>query len=1255
MKACVRGLFAALMLLCLAAMPVSAQITTGTVAGTVKDAQGGVVPGATVTLISEARGTKLAPVTTNETGSYVIPNVTADRYTVEISMDGFKTVRRQGINVSGGDRVAVPTLTLEVGGATETVNVTAEAALVQSQSAERSFAISTEQIENLPVNHGNFISLTQLTPGVQNGGASAGATRIGGAGQNNIMMDGISAMDTGNNGQMLALNIESIAEVKVLTQGYQAEFGRSSGLQITAVTKSGTNQFRGSAYDLLTDSDWNSNRKLNQLNGDPKPKSESKTLGYSIGGPVGKPGGSNKLFFFYSHEYRPTNNPINNGNPIRLRVPTALERAGDFSQTLDNNGALFNFIKDPSVAGTCSATSQAACFADGGVLGKIPANRLYPLGQAILNRYPMPNRVQTPGSNYNYQVGGDGFPELPIVDQLTQQPAVRLDYQMSSNLRVTGKYSGQRQRVLTVPGLIPGFTDVKTPYPFITNYAITANYTINPTTFLEGTYGFIRNELAGGNENGVLMNDAANRLSSLPGFPLIYPDAGIVPKESYAYEVMQDVKPPFWDGTKMNLPPNFGWGGRIGGVNQLPSPPNQRYPGWLNINRTQDFNVSLTKVAGRHTMKAGFYNNHSFKAQNVGAGGIANLTFQGFVNFGNDSNNALDTGFGFSNAAMGVFSQYLQASKFVEGSMIYNNTEGYIQDNWKVNSRLTLDYGIRLTRQQPQYDQFQQMSNFFPNQWKASDAPFLYVPGCSNGAVVCSGNVLNAMDPRNGQILTAPGAPNTQSAIGTPIPGSGNPVNGVRQAGDGIAKTGYKWPNLVVGPRFGAAYDMSGDQSLVFRGGAGLFYDRPDGNTVFSIPGNPPIATSTDLRYGTLQNLGQGLAFGPVPALVIFQYEAQVPASVQWQAGIQKTLPWASVVDVSYVGNHGYNRLGSFQGGNTVNLNAIDFGAAYLPQNQDLTKGTSAVPGQNALLANLIRPYRGFSNINQNTTEFQDTYHSIQSNFNRRFRNGFSFGVNYVLSLSFTGNTGLQKRLQHAADGSVTTRADQADYEKLLNQLNLQRHLVKANWVWDLPDYKTSNAAGRVLGAVINDWQVSGLFTGGSGNRYDLDYSYNSGGSNQNLTGSPDYGARVLLVGDPGSGCSSDRFKQFNTAAVAGPTYNSVGLESGRNYMIGCPDRTMDLAIARNIRFGGSRQLQLRLDAYNVFNTAIITNRRNQIQYNSPTDQTIRNSQYLADGSLDPNRLTPRNAGFGAATDWSTNQINNQYNRFIQATVRIQF
>jgi len=1197
----------------------SAQITTGTVTGTVHDAQGGVVPGATVTLTSETKQTKLAPAVTNETGDYVFPNVTADTYTVEVTMDGFKTLRRQGIQVSGGDRVAVGTQTLEVGGASETVNVTAEAALVQSQSGERSFAVTTTQIENLPIGHGNFTNLIAFVPGVR-GGANQNGARLGGASQDNIMMDGVSAMDTGNNGQMINMNIESIGEVKVLTQGYQAEYGRSSGLQITAVTKSGTNQFRGSAYDLQTDSDWNANSWQREKNGDPKLKQSSKTLGYTLGGPVGKPGGNNKLFFFYAHEYRPATTAINNGNTIRLRLPTALERQGNFSQSLDNNGAPIPQLLDP-------VTRQP--YAN----NIIPASQLTDLGLRILNRYPLPTQTQAAGTNYNYEVQPSTYKDL------VQQPAIRLDYQLSSKLRVTGKYSGQRSRKLTLPGQIAGFTDVLTPYPFITNYAATVNYTINPTTFLEGTYGFIRNELTGGNEGGVLVNDSANRLNGLADFPLLYPNAGVVDQRYYAYQVMSDVNPVFWDGTKLNLPPVFGWGSRIGAA-----PPNQRYPGWLNINRTQDVAVSLTKVAGRHTFKGGLYNNHSFKAQNTGAGGLANLSFQGFVNFGNDTANPIDTGFGYANAALGVFTQYLQADRFIEGSMIYNNTEFYVQDNWKVNNRLTIDYGMRFTHQQPQYDQFLQMSNFFPEQWNRSGAVTMYVAGCSNGAVSCSGNLRNAMDPRTGQILSVPGLANTQAAIGTPIPGSGNQNLGIRAAGDGISKYSYTWPTIVAGPRFGAAYDLTGTQKIVLRGGGGIFYDRPDGNTVFSIPGNPPIATARDLRYGTLGSVGQGLNPNPVPGLVTFQYDAKVPASWQWNGGVQMSLPWATSLDVSYVGNHGYNRLGGFQGGTTVNVNAVDFGAAYLPQNQDNTQ-TSTVPGNNTIDNNL-RPYPGLGPINQNTTAYWDTYHSLQTSLNRRFRDGFAFGVNYTYGISLKGNTGLQQRLQHAPDGTITTRADQAQYEALNETLDRRPHIVKANAVWDLPNVPQS--FGSIGKAILNDWQLSGVFTGGSGPAYDLTHTYNANGSNKNITGSPDYGGKILYVADPGSGCSSNQYAQFNVKSVQGPTYGSLGLESGRNILRGCADHTVDLAVARNIRLGGARQLQFRLDAFNAFNTVIINARQTQIQYNSPTDQTLRNSQFLADGSVDPTRLKPNNAGFGAAQ-------NAQTLRNLQFQIRFQF
>jgi hypothetical protein len=1187
-----------------------------------------VIPGATVTLISSTRGTS-TDTTTNESGDFTFPNAPGDTYTVRVTMDGFKTIERPNVPLTPGERIVVPTLTIEVGSLNETITVTGDAPLIQASTGERSFTVSAEAVANLPVSTRSYTQFAALTPGV------SGVLRLGGGGGNNVMQDGVTTMDTGGTPGAggVQMNPDAIAEVRILSQGYQAEYGRGSGLQISAISKSGTNQFRGSVYDVERNSDWSANSWVNQMNGDPKPVSRQRDWGYTIGGPVGKPGGNNKVFFFMAHELRPRET---GGTITRFRVPTALERAGDFSQSRDNNGNVFNLIRDASTGLPCAGTDTRGCFQAGGVVGRIPQDRLYSTGLNILNLWPLPNAS---GTNYNYEA------VAPQDKRLQQQIQIRTDYQVSNKMRIMGKFATQRNTVRLTPGSIPGFNDTFQRYPFQDTAVTTVDYTLSNSMFLEATYGFFQN-WAG---TGPLMSDKVNRNNAgVGGIPFLFQGAQVVDPRYFTHGYLEEVNPPSWVNGELMLMPTFLWGQRISNSGTrtsiaAPQPPSLIFPPFLNINRTQDFTVSVTKLAGSHTVKAGFFLNHSRKAQTLGVQGSFN--FWGTIDFGQDPVNPLDTGFGYANAATGVFSSYTQQSKMLEGNYIYNNIEGYIQDNWKVTPRLTLDYGMRFTRQQPQYDSFLQASNFFVDQWSASDAPRLFEAGCA--AQPCTGNNRQALDPRTGRLL----GPATAAVIGAVVPGTGDPMNGIVRNGDGIAKENYLWPAVAFGPRFGAAYDLRGNQTIVLRGALGLFYDRPEGNSVFNQISNPPYSEAATVRYGQLQALGSAAATQTPPTLFVFQYDAKIPSSVQWNVGTQVALPWASALDISYVGQRGINLLRSQEstatGTNAQDINAVDFGAAYLPQNQDATLAASSVPGARAKSTDLLRPYQGLGAINIQWPRNYDLYHSMQMSLNRRFRNGLQFGVNYTLGLSYTGNVITPLRLEHAPDGSFAFRADQSEQDELLKQMPLRRHTWKGSFVWDMPDLEGQGVT-RVLSYLTNDWQLSGIITAGSLAPYDISYSYQTGGENINLTGSPSYAARTVIAGDPGSGCSSDQYAQFNTSAFRGPTYGSVGLESGRNYMSGCMDHTMDMAIARNFPIPGGRNIQLRADVFNVFNSVVINARQTQLQLTNPTDQAVRNAQFNADGSVNAARLRPRDAGFGAATGA-------QDMRSVQLQLRFQF
>lgn len=1181
-------MFCLLALLCTGAS--LAQTTSGSIAGSIVDQQQAAVANARVTISDEAKAfTQTA--TTDSDGRFVFPALPPGTYTLSAEAAGFKKLQRTHLLLVANDRLTLGDLAMEVGATNETVTVTAEATQLQAESAERSYAVEGEIVRNIAVNGRGFTPLASITPGIVfqgvNNGSSDAITNISANGMrmnsNNLSLDGVTIVDTGNNGTLLSLNLDAISEFKVLTSNYQAEYGRAAGAQISAVTRSGTRDFHGSFYtfrrhDGMNANTWINNRDSTPTNKINKPRLDQRDIGYAIGGPVWIPRVFNKdrqkLFFFFNEEHQKRFNPP--AGPTNVRVPTALERAGDFSQSRDNSGNLFPYIRDYTLASptnlcqqtpsnpTAGINYQGACFQDGGVLGRIPTNRLYPLGLKILNIYPQPNT--TVGSNFNYQT------ERPS-SQPQRQDLIRIDYNLNPSWRVYGRYvKVANNQVLPYGSFVLGtnLPDYNVLFPNPRNtWSVTSTGTLTPTTILEVTVG--------GSHNSIDINPANknfNRASlGLAGLPTIYPNA-----------------------VQIDSPPQFVFGGRIANGPNIGSSNAPFY----NFNTTRDVVANLSKIWRSHTVKVGLYWQNSFKPQSSFA---AN---NGIVNFTNDSSNPFDTGFGFANAAIGVYNSYQQASGYFIGKYRYNNVEWFVQDNWKVNSRLTLDYGMRFYWIQPQYDEDLQTANFLPNRFNAADASRLYRPVCINGLTTCAVGSANrrAVDPALQVSGFVPTPANTIDGvnIGRLVPNSGKVTNGLVQAGAGIEKGLYRNRGPQLAPRFGFAFDVMGNQKMVVRGGGGMFYDRPQGNTVFDLLRNPPITLEPTFNFGRLQDINPNSVLLAPPALVAFDREGKVATSYSFNLGVQYKLPYDSVLDVSYVGSTGSHLL------QQRNINAPAYGAAYLAQNQDPTQAASTIPGATALPVDFLRPYQGFGQIRYIEPASSSNYHSLQTSLNRRYTKGLLLGVNYTWSKALgtqandlPGVTGFGA--PHILDQRRANYGPQ-DFDR--------RHNFNINWVWDLPK-ATEN---RAVGYALNGWQLSGIYRYQTGQPYSVGFSI-PGISGYTLTGTQNIeGARIVLLGNPGSGNSGDPYRQFNTTAFTVPTTGSKGFESGRNYLNRAPINSWDMSLTKEFRFTEQAKIELRLDAFNAFNHTQFDAVNTTLNVTSFTNSTPTNLPFDANGNL---------------------------------------
>jgi len=1158
-----------------------AQNITGSMSGRVVDASGGGVPDAIVTALEPEKLVNIRTTTTRQ-GEFSLAGLLPGNYTVTVEAPGFKKLTKPGIPLDAQDKLALGNLTLEVGAVTESVQVEATAALLQTESVERSEAIVGKQIQNIEVNGRNPLDMAKLVPGI----VSTANVSVGGVGglssvyvngnrgtMNQLTINGIGDIDTGADGsQNVTVSIDSIAEFKVLTGQYQAEYGRNAGGQIAMVTKSGTDQFHGSGYIYHRHDDLNANTFINNVRGLPRTLYRYNDPGYTIGGPVYFPHllrrTKDKLFFFWSQEWQQQLAPQSLKN---IEVPTQLERQGNFSQSVDNNGKPL-VIRDPN-------TQQPL---PGNI---IPASQIYAPGQALANLLPLPN---TSGTGYNYT-------SQFSVQTPRREDLFRGDYNATDKVRLFGHFIHNSQPVVSpygsfVLGENVPITTINDPTPGI-SYAGGATWVINPTMTNEVNIGMTKNQI-----DIFESSDVLTRKASGVALPLLYPSA-----------VQDDYIPQInVGGSHLANSPSFG---------TADAP-------FHNYNTTIDISDNLTKVWGKHTIKTGLYMQRSRKNQTSFSDN------NGSYNWGDTTSNPLDTGYGYSNMLYGVYQTMDQSSAFINGLYRYWNIEGYVQDTWKITPRVTLDYGMRISWYQPQYDASKQASTFVLADYNPAQAPRLYYPAFN------SAGARSAYDPVTNTYLPA-------YDIGLEVPNSGNPFDGICQAGTCISKYLQADPGAQFGPRFGVAWDVFGDARMVIRTGGGIYYDRFQGNRVFDFVRNPPETVQPTLFYGFAQNINPATALLAPPTLYAADPTGKIPTTYNYQFSIQTRLPWSMVLDTAYVGTLGRHLQ------DNRNLNYVPYGANFKPQNQDPTlvaTQPTALLGNNSLSANFLRPLLGFNSINLYESAATSNYNAVQFALNRRASKGLFLGITYTYS----------KALTTASSDTQFVRADQYTREAYYGPASFDvRQNFALNYVYSIPGWK----ANAISKAITGGWQLSGVTSIRTGMPFTPGFSISGAGSS-NETGSNTESARIGYVAgcNPYTG-SSNPFNRLNAACFTAPLPGSLGLESGFDWLYNPGLVNFDIALQKDISIKERAHVQFRVDAFNVFNHANFTGLNTTLNFNAyPTSNGI-----VTGLPTIANNATPYNAagqlvnvtGFGAVTSPAAGAPGGP--RVLQLLVRFSF
>ncbi len=1064
----------------LTSLNVAGQQITGSIRGTVVDPSGAIVQAATVTAKQTETGLARSSVTDRQ-GEYVLVELPIGHYQLEVRAPGFQKYLQQGISLDVNESATVG-IHLKLGAETQQVEVSADAALVQSTVSSLGQTVMEHEILDLPLDGRNFSQLGTLQPGVvpltpgllEAGGPARQNQAYAVDGQrpesNNFMIDGADNVSAVDGGFVLKPPIDAIAEFKILSHNANAEFGRNTGSTTNIVTRSGSNSFHGAAWEFLRNDAMDSSdyftRSVQPL--------KQNQFGATFGGPILK----DKTFFFgYYEGFR-----NRQGETVPATVPSVAERQGDFAEECtDLSGASF----DPSTGLCSNPQGQLTFFGT-----PVPFNQMTlftpidPIATNVLPFFPMPNQ------------GANGFIATQTLIENNDQFGVRLDHYLSRVDTLNFRYmysSGPTTDPLSPVGAnVPGFPVGEDDRA--QNFVAQETHIFSSNTIAVARFSYLRNKF--------LLDEHLNHESPT--------DLGF----QYTPTLPSAAGPPFI---------------QVGGYASVGDP----ITGPRNtFQNTFDASGSVSWIHGRHDFKFG----GGYRRDQINAlQGIASNGFFVFANFPYSD--------GFASFLSGNPVVFLQGGGNFDREIRDRALDAYAQDDYKVNSRLTLNVGLRYELPFPATENNNQVN--------------LFVPGAQSKVL-----------PNAPAGLLYPGDPGVPAGL---IP---------------TQKTAFA-------PRFGVAWDPRGDTKTVVSAAYGIFYEpyyTGEGGPLQDPVSSPPYLKTQQISFPvnsfanpfyTPNPFGQ--AFPEPMTLLVVARNLHLPYAQDWNLNIQRSFGEDWLLQVGYVGTTGVRLPRFIEGNPAVFIPGVD---------------SSGNPLSNENNVNQRRIYSGctlaqpnncvYSSVGEIAGIANSSYNALEASLRKRFGHGLSFLASYTWSHS----------IDDVSSFNITGSASQpvaGENDLAQNPFNLgaergpsmfdARHRLVLSYQWSLPFLEHSSAW---YGKVFGNWQLNGILTAMSGTPFTVFDSNDVSLQGQAPEISGFSSNRPNVVGNPNSGPRTVA-EWFNTGAFQQLQPDPLGRfqvfgDEGRNAVLGPRYVNWDASAFKNIRLTESKELQFRGELFNVLN-----------------------------------------------------------------------